>query len=321
MPQIVQSELLAQPSARRQRPTASSLHTCENKYRMKRLVLAALAAILFAPQLARAQAADIPSAAPPTPPGQTSEQRGRALLDEMIAALGGDAWLNRTTMLAEGRGTSFFHGEPNPYVSEYHEAVRYARPNATPPVTFADRVGFLTDRSMIFPGKKIDVVQIWKDGHGYEITYKGQTELPKDQVDDYYRRLPHSIEEVVRNWIHAPGVMIVSEGTGMVERRLVDKVTILTASNDAVTLELDAATHLPLRRTFQWRNPQFKDFDEEQETYDDYHTFQGLPTPMTVTRYHNGDITNQRYLTKVTYNLAADPSLFDPAVVVPKLKK
>ena len=321
MPQIVQSELPAQPSVRRQRPTASSLHACENKYRMKRLVLAALVAILFAPQLARAQAADIPSAAPPTPPGQTSEQRGRALLDEMIAALGGDAWLNRTTMLAEGRGTSFFHGEPNPYVSEYHEAVRYARPNATPPVTFADRVGFLTDRSMIFPGKKIDVVQIWKDGHGYEITYKGQTELPKDQVDDYYRRLPHSIEEVVRNWIHAPGVMIVSEGTGMVERRLVDKVTILTASNDAVTLELDAATHLPLRRTFQWRNPQFKDFDEEQETYDDYHTFQGLPTPMTVTRYHNGDITNQRYLTKVTYNLAADPSLFDPAVVVPKLKK
>jgi hypothetical protein len=115
--------------------------------------------------------------------------------------------------------------------------------------------------------------------------------------------------------------MIVSEGTGMVERRLVDKVTILTASNDAVTFELDAATHLPLRRTFQWRNPQFKDFDEEQETYDDYHTFQGLPTPMTVTRYHNGDITNQRYLTKVTYNLAADPSLFDPAAAVPKLKK
>ena len=317
MPQIVQSELPAQPSVRRQRPTASSLHTCENKSRMKSFVLAALAAILFAPQLARAQAADIPSAAPPTPPGQTSEQRGRALLDEMIAALGGDAWLNRTTIQTEGRASSFFHGEANPYIAEFHDLVRL--PASGKPQ--AERVGFLTDRSMIFPGKKIDVVQIWKDGHGYEITYKGQTELPKDQVDDYYRRLPHSIEEVVRNWIHAPGVMIVSEGTGMVERRLVDKVTILTASNDAVTLELDAATHLPLRRTFQWRNPQFKDFDEEQETYDDYHTFQGLPTPMTVTRYHNGDITNQRYLTKVTYNLAADPSLFDPAVVVPKLKK
>ena len=52
----------------------------------------------------------------------------------------------------------------------------------------AERVGFLTDKSMIFPGKKIDVVQIWKNGHGYEVTYKGQTDLPKEQVDDYYRR-------------------------------------------------------------------------------------------------------------------------------------
>ena len=90
--------------------------------------------------------------------------------------------------------------------------------------------------------------------------------------------------------------MIVSEGTAMVERRLADRVTVLTANNDAVTLDLDAATHLPIRRTFQWRNPQFNDYDEDAETYDDYHTIQGLPTPMTVTRYHNGDMTNQRYL-------------------------
>jgi hypothetical protein len=289
---------------------------------MKPLALAAiLAATLLAPQLARAQAADIPSAAPAAPPGQTDTERGQNLLNEMIAALGGDLWLNRVTIQSEGRTSSFFHGQPNPYITEFHELRRLPAPNSSPPLPEADRVGFLTDKSMIFPGKKIDVVQIWKDGHGYEVTYKGQTELPKEQVDDYYRRHAHSVEEVVRTWIHTPAVMILSEGTGMVERRFVDKLTILTANNDAVTLELDAATHLPLRRTFQWRNPQFNDFDEEQETYDDYHTIQGLPTPLTITRYHNGDIANQRYLTKVTYNLPADPSLFDPVAAIPKVKK
>jgi hypothetical protein len=39
---------------------------------------------------------------------------------------------------------------------------------------------------------------------------------------------------------------------------------------------------------------------------------------MTITRYHNGEITNQRYLTKVVYNLPMDPSLFDPAVLLKK---
>jgi hypothetical protein len=286
---------------------------------MKPVAAALLAATLLAPpflcvQLARAQASDIPSAAPPTVSGQTADQRGQNLIDQMIAALGGPAWLNRATMQSEGRTSTFFHGQPNPYTTDYHDLRRFAAPG----LPEAERIGFLTDRGIILPGKKIDVVQIWRDGHGYEVTYKGQAELPKEQVEDYYRRRAHSVEEVVHSWIHAPGVMIVSEGTSMVERRLCDKVTVLTANNDAVTFELDTATHLLIRRTFQWRNPQFNDYDEEQETYDDYHTIQGLPTPLTITRYHNDDMTSQRYLTKVVYNLPADPSLFDPATLLKK---
>ena len=294
---------------------------------MKRFVvpstlLLAVAILPAAPQRLRAQAADLPSAAPASSTtGQSDTERGRQLIDQMIAALGGQAWLDRSSMLADGRGTSFFHGEPNPYISEYHEAVRYARPNATPPVTFADRVGFLTERGMIIPGKKIDVVQITIDRKGYEVSYKGKIEPPQNLVDDSNRRHDHSIDVVVRDWIHAPGVMIVYEGQKLIDRRLTDQVTVLTANNDAVTLYLDAATHLPIRRNFHWRNPQFKDFDEESETFDDYHTIQGIATPMTLTNYHNGDMSSQNYLTKVNYNEPLDPDLFNPDAVATKLKK
>src|SRR5438094_6245145 len=41
-----------------------------------------------------AQARDIPSAGTSHPAEQTQEQRGRKLLDQMLQALGGDAWLN-----------------------------------------------------------------------------------------------------------------------------------------------------------------------------------------------------------------------------------
>jgi hypothetical protein len=286
----------------------------------KPLPLALLLAALLAPLRLHAQASEIPSAAPPSAAdlGQTSEQRGRALIDQMVAALGGPAWLNRTSMQLEGRTAAFFQGAPDPGVIEYHEIIRFPDPNAKPPLPEAERVGFLTERGMIMPGKKIDVVQIWKEGHGYEVTFKGQTDLPKDQVEEHYRRLAHSLEEVVNTWIKAPGVMVLAEGTNMVERRIADKLTVLTADNDAVTIELDATTHLPLRRTFQWRNQQFKDFDEDTEEYDDYHTIQGLPTAMTITRLKNGDMVSQRFLTKVTYNVPLTPALFDPATLLPK---
>jgi hypothetical protein len=269
---------------------------------------------LVAPQILHAQASEIPSAAPTAESGQSDAQRGRALIEQMIAALGGDAWMKRTTMTTEAHGSSFFRGAPNPYIIEFQEFHRFAASGQPE----AERVGFLTPRGMILPGKKIDVVQIWKDGKGFEVTYKGKTELPKDQVEEFYRRRAHSIEEVVRSWINAPGVMIIAEGTTMVERRMADKVTVLSANNDAVTFELDANTHLPLRRTFQWRNQQFKDFDEDAEDYADYHTVQGLPTAMTITRYKNGDMVSQRFITKVTYNQPIDASMFDVEVLVKK---
>lgn len=283
-----------------------------------KLALAAilLAATALAPARLHAQASEIPSAAPPAPTGDEA-QRGRALIDQMIAALGGPLWLNRADMQTEGRGSVFFHGEPDPYTIEFHETRRFASSGQPD----ADRIGFLSPRGVIMPGKKIDVVQIWTGDKGYEVTYKGKGDIPKEQVDDYNRRRAHSIEEVVHSWINAPGVMILDEGTTMMDRHMVNKVTILTANNDAVTLALDATTHLPLQRTFQWRNPQFKDFDVEQESYDDYHTFQGLPTPMTITRYHNGDMTSQRYFTKVEYNVPTPPNFFDPDAAIPKYEK
>ena len=276
------------------------------------LTLAAL--VLLLPSPLHAQARDLQDASPPLANGQTQEQRGRQLLDQMVTALGGPAWLNRRTATEHGRTAAFFRGAPTGATIEFSEQ-RQFRTETTPPL---ERIGFLTDKSMILPGKKIDVVQIWTADNGYEITYKGRNTLPKEQVEDYLRRRNHSIEAVIFSWLKAPGVIVISEGTTMVERHIADKVTVLSDSNDAVTLELDATTHLPLSRTFEWRNQQFQDHDEDRETYDDYHTFDGLPTPLTLTRYRNGDMINQRFLTKIEYNVPLPPDTFNAEILVKK---
>ncbi len=275
-------------------------------------IVAALALLL--PATMHAQAIDLQNAAPPLPNGQTQEQRGRQLLDQMIAALGGPAWLSRNTANELGRTAAFFRGAPNGQTIDFHEARQFQ--TATQPAL--ERIGFLSDKSMILPGKKIDVVQIWTADGGSEITYKGKSVLPKDQVEDYMRRRAHSIEAVIFTWMKAPGVIVIAEGTSMVERHLADKLTVLSANNDAVTLELDVTTHLPLARTFQWRNQQFQDHDEDREEYDDYHEFSGLQTPLTLSRYRNGDLVNQRFLSKVEYNVPLPPDTFNPDVILKK---
>ena len=41
-------------------------------------------------------------------------------------------------------------------------------------------------------------------------------------------------------------------------------------------------------------------------------------TAMTITSYKNGDMVGQRYLTKIAYNVPAEPSQFDIEILVKK---
>ncbi len=84
---------------------------------------------------------------------------------------------------------------------------------------------------------------------------------------------------------------------------------------------MDAQTHLPLRRTFQWRDPLYKDKNDESEEYDDYHAVAGVATPFTITRFHNGDMTNQRFLYRAAYNSGLPDSMFDPDATAGRIKK
>jgi hypothetical protein len=282
---------------------------------MKQVVLSIAIGLLTAaaPPLL-AQARDIPSAGPTHASDQTQDERGRKLLDQMLEALGGDAWLHRKNVKELGHLARFFRGTPTGIVVDFTTIHQFAdgdRPEA-------QRIGFITDKSMILPGKKIDVVQIWAANTGHEVTYKGNVTLPQDQIDDYFRRQDHSIESIFRVWLKSPGVMVVAEGSTMVERRLTERISILSANNDAVTLDIDATTHLPRRRTFEWRNATFKDHDEDAEEYDDWHTIQGLPTAFTLTRYHNGDMASQTFFSKIEYDVDLPPGTFDPNVLLKK---
>ena len=51
-----------------------------------------------------------------------------------------------------------------------------------------------------------------------------------------------------------------------------------------------------------WRDPVYKDMNTDAEEYDDYHTLDGFPTPFTITRFKNDDMTRQYFLVHVKYN-------------------
>jgi hypothetical protein len=237
------------------------------------------------------------------PDAVANQKKARATLDAMVAALGGQRWLTLTSSMQEGRTSGFYQGKPTGATALFYEIQKFP------------------DQTRVELGKKRDVVEIISADQAWEVTYKGKKELPKDQVDELVRRRNHSIRMAITVWLKDPRTVLINEGQELVERHLADRTTLIDANNDSITIETDAETHLPLRRTYQWRDPLYKDKNTDAEEYDNYLPVEGLPTAYALTRFHNGDMTNQRFLSRAAYDVPVTPDMFNPDQAAAKIKK
>ena len=235
--------------------------------------------------------------------GAANQKKAKATLDAVVAALGGQRWLTLVSSMQQGRTSGFYQGKPTGATAEFYEIQKFP------------------DQTRIELGKKRDVFEIISGDQAWEITYKGKKELPKEQVQELIRRREHSIRTAVTVWLNDPRTVLIYGGQNLVERHLADQTTLINSENDSITIQSDAETHLPLRRSYQWRDPLYKDKNTDAEEYDDYHLVDGLPTAFTITRYHNGDMTNQRFLYRAAYGVALAPDMFNPDVAASKIKK
>src|ERR1700730_1854275 len=222
-------------------------------------------------------------------------QKPKAVLDQVIQALGGQAYLSISDMKFEGRGYSFHHGQPNSLGTVFW---RFRK--------FPDK-----DRSEFT--KKRDIIQIYNGDKGYEITYKGVRALDqKDELDAYLRRRHYSLDIVLREWLNQPGVALFYEGQTVAAQKETDQVTVMNNKNEAVTLYIDIMTHLPVKKSFSWRDPADKQRNVEEELIDNYRPIQNIMTPFDTTRLFNSEMSAQSFLTGASYNQSLSDSLFDP---------
>ncbi len=256
--------------------------------------LSTLIVLFVASCAAFAQAAQNPNA---------NSQQARAKLQAMLAALGGPRWLSLQNTYTNGRVSGFYQGKPTGEITDYYSW-------RTP--TGEQRAEY---------GKKHDDVVIFSGNKCWEATYQGKKPLPQDVCSDYWRSNSYSIDVALRVWMNDPRTIFIDDGQTLSERYLTDQVTLINASNDSMTIQIDAETHLPRSRTFQYRDPVYHDLDTEREEYDNYHLIDGFPTPFSITRFHNGDITSQRYLYKAGYNVPLPSDAFNIDAVATRIKK
>jgi hypothetical protein len=223
---------------------------------------------------------------------QDNAQKARKVIDQMIDALGGNAYLNVEDISQEGRTYTFYHGRPSGTGLLFWRFARFP------------------DKERIELTKKRDVSYVYNGDKGYEITYKGTAIMDPKTLADYLRRRSYSLDWVLRRWLHEPGVALFDDGPAIAEQKPAEQITIMNAENESVTIFVDPDTHLPIKKSFSWRDPTDKQKNVEDEVYDNYRPVQGIMTPYSVSRSFNGDMSNQRFINSIQYNTGVSDSLF-----------
>ena len=197
-------------------------------------------------------------------------------------------------MQQEGRTYSFHHGQPTSNGVLFWRFVEY--PN----------------KERIELTKQRDVAYIYAADKGYEVTYKGAHGVEKKDLEDYLRRRRFSLETLLRTWINDPAVALFYEGNALAGNLSAQKVTLINSKDEAVSLYFDLDTHLPIKKSYTWRDPVDKFRNVEEEIFDNYRPVQGVMTPYGFTRYFNGDMQTQRFVNSVHFNQGLNPAMFDP---------
>jgi len=230
----------------------------------------------------------------PAAPQDENTRKAKALIDQGIQALGGPAYLNIRDREQQGRAYSFHHGRPT------SDGVLFWSFSQFP------------DKERTEITKERDIAELYVGNKGYEITYKGAHPMEQKDLVDYMRRRRFSLETVLRTWISDPSVVFLFEGPAIAAQHPAQQVTLINSKDESVTLFFDVDTHLPIKKSFQWRDPVDRQKNLEEEIYENYRQVSGVMAPYNVTRFFNGDMAGQRFVFTVTINQNLDQAMFDP---------
>lgn len=144
-------------------------------------------------------------------------------------------------------------------------------------------------------------------------------ELPPERVKDFEKSVKHDLNVVLKTRLNEPGLHLYYYGPDDIEgSEDLEAVDFLDATNDSVVIYFNRNSHLPVRLESQFVDKMGLKHKEETE-YHNWHTIQGVHTPLRVDISIDGDLSRQIFLESISYNIPVSSEYFQEPV--PEKKK
>lgn len=249
-----------------------------------------------------------------------AEIAGKKVIDEAIAALGGDKFLQMQDRIESGRAYSYYRDQ----ISGLSIATIYTRYIT---VAAGKSMSEMGQRERQAFGKEEESAVLFTENGGWELSWHGAKELDKDRIQRWRDTTLRNIFYILRERLHEPGIIFESRGSDIFDNQPVDIVDITDADDRVVTVYFNQDSHLPVRQLYSHFNNETKEHDDEVTLYSRYQDTDGVQWPHQIRRERDGDKTYEIFADTVKINQDLTDDLFtipapgEKMTEKPRLKK
>lgn len=201
---------------------------------------------------------------------EQSAAKAKGLLQGMIQAMGGNAYLNVKDSTCHGRLGSFGHSGA---LSGYDVFMDFNK---------------LPDKDRQEMSKKRNIIYVTNGDRGWVLDRGGVSDESSEQIADTKRELLLDLDYILRFRLNEPGMIFRYQGPDVVDLKEADWVEIDDPQGHEIHIAIGKLSHLPIRKEVAMRDPVTHMRTEEVDYYSNFQTVDGVMMYFQQTRFRNG---------------------------------
>jgi hypothetical protein len=246
---------------------------------------------------------------------EQSAAKAKALLQQVITALGGRAYLDARDFECDGRVAQFeLSGElagSAPFHDQWLLPDKYRLEFISKGLNPILGTLIVLDGGMIMHGGAFIVV--YAGDQSWMLDKGGVSNQPEDVGKNFAEQVKSGMNNMLRSRMNEEGVEFRYAGTDLVDLKEVEWIDISDRDHRALRMAVEKSTHLPMRWVVTKRDPETREQTEIVTSYAQFLPIDGVKTPLNVSRAQNGRPVSQTYFKNCKYNANLSPQLFTRA--------
>jgi hypothetical protein len=279
-----------------------------------RLILRAIACFVLVLGMAAYGQPAMPGPAQDLLPEQ-SAAKAKAVLHQVIATLGGSAYLNVRDSDCEGRLAQFGSSGDLMGFTPFRDLWILPARNRVEYISKGEHtvLGYLlgVDGLSITHGGVL--ITVFDGDQGWMLDKSGVSDQPGDVVKNFAEQVKSGMNNMLRSRMNEDGVELRYAGTDLVDLKEAEWIDISDRDHRSLRMAIEKSTHLPLRWVVFRRDPETRVSTEIVTSYTQFISVNGVLTPLSISRAQNGRQVSQLYLSGCKYNSNLSPQLFTRA--------